>query len=161
MLTRMFVQDFMIIDRPSGEVVALLQGNAGSLLGEAVEAAGAGLDHQRLKVGPGSWPALLAKRVEVRLGPVRRHGEVTLLAFSWHATGPGSLFPALDADLEVSPLGEERSELALHGRYEAPGGSLGRSVDRLLLHRLADATIRAFLSNLADRLREKASVPSP
>lgn len=159
-LARMFVQDFMIIDRPSGEVVALLQGDAGSLLGEALEAAGAGLDHLRIKVGPGSWPALLAKTVKVQLGPVRRHGEVTLLAFSWQATGPGSLFPVLDADLEVSPLGDQRSELALHGRYEAPGGSLGRSVDRLLLHRLADATVRAFLSHLAARLRPKASVPS-
>ena len=156
----MFVQDFMIIDKPSSEIVALLQGEAGSLLGEAVEAAGAGLDHLRLKVAPGSWPTLLAKQVEVRLGPVRRHGEVTLIAFTWSATGPGSLFPALDADLEVSPLGEERSEVALHGRYDPPGGGVGRGMDRLLLNRLANATVRAFLSNLAERLAETAAAAS-
>jgi hypothetical protein len=31
-------------------------------------------------------------------------------------------------------------------------GAFGRRVDELLLHRLADLTVRAFLSNLADRL---------
>ncbi len=143
----MFVQDFMIVDRPASEVIAQLRD--GAVLGRAAEEAGEELGDFRIKVGPKSWPPLLAKTVEVTLGPVRRHDDVTLLAFSWRAAGYPSLFPALDADLEVSPIGESQSEVSLQGRYEPPGGTPGKVADRLVLHRLADATIRAFLSRLA------------
>jgi hypothetical protein len=148
----MFVQDFMIVERPAGQLVAEIESGAGSLLRHALGAAEPDLDMIRVKVGPDSWPALLAKTVEIRTGPVRRHDDMTIIAFSWRATGTGSMFPVLDADLEVSPLDEARSELALRGRYDPPGGSLGRGADRLLLHRLAHATVRAFLSSLASRL---------
>lgn len=148
----MFVQDFMIVERPCAELVAEVESGASVLFRHALGEAEADLNRLRVKVGPQNWPALMAKTVDIRLGPIRRHGDLTLLAFSWHATGTASLFPALDADLEISPLGDHRSELALRGRYDPPGGVLGRSADRLLLHRLADATVRAFLSSLANRL---------
>ncbi len=147
----MFVQDFMIVERPSAELVATLEPSASRFFHNALRDAEADFEQLRGKVGPDSWP-LLAKTVEIGIGPVRKHGDVTLFAFSWQATGPGAVFPALDADLEVSPLGETSSEIAIRGRYEPPGGAVGRSLDRLLLHRLADATLRAFLTRLADRL---------
>lgn len=134
----MFVQDFMIVERRCHELVAELEGGAGMLFRQSLGEAEADLDRLRLKVGPENWPVLLAKTVEVQFGPVRSHGDVTLLAFSWQATGSGSLFPALDADLELSPLGEGRTELTLRGRYQPPGGALGRRIDELLLHRLAE-----------------------
>ena len=148
----MFVQDFMIVERPCHELVAELEGGAGVLFRQSLGEAEADLDRLRLKVAPENWPVLLAKTVEVSFGPVRRHGDVTLLAFSWQATGSGSLFPALDADLELSPVGESRSELTVQGRYEPPGGTVGCHIDQFLLHRLADATVRAVLSSLANRL---------
>lgn len=152
MQRRVFVQDFMIVERPCRELVAELEADAQALFRGALGEAEAGLDLLRVKVGPESWPALLAKTVEVQLRPLRHHGDVTLLPFTWQATGSGSLFPDLDADLEVSPLGEGQSELALRGRYEPPGGILGRRIDQFLLHRLANATVRAFLSSLSSRL---------
>jgi hypothetical protein len=156
----LFVQDFMIVDRPCHELVAELEGGAGVLFRQSLGEAEADLDRLYVKVGPENWPVLLAKTVEVRFGPLRRHGEVTLLAFAWQATGSGSLFPARDGDLELSPLGETRTELTLRGRYQPPGGALGRRVDELLLHRLADATVRAFLSSLAGRLAAGAGAPA-
>ncbi len=148
----LFVQDFMIVERPCHELVPELEGGAGVLFRQSLGEAEADLDRLRVKVGPRHWPVLVAKTVEVRFGPVRRHGDVTLFAFAWQATGSGSLFPALDGDLELSPLDEARTELTLRGRYQPPGGVFGRRVDELLLHRLADATVRAFLSKLAAQL---------
>lgn len=147
----------MIIDRPCPDLLAELEGGAGTLFSRALGEAEADLGRLQARVGPDGWPELLAKTVEIRLGPVRQHGDITLLAFSWHAVGPGSLFPVLDADLEVSPLGDDRTEVSLKGRYEPPGGALGRSIDRFLLHRLADATVRAFLSRLAAQLAVSGS----
>jgi hypothetical protein len=157
----LFVQDFMMVERPCHEIVAELEGGAAALFRQSLGEAEADLDRLQLKVGPEKWPVLLAKTVEVQFGPLRRHGDVTLFAFSWQATGSGSLFPGLDADLELSPVGETRTELTLMGRYQPPGGALGRRVDELLLHRLADATVRAFLSSLAAKLASGAAEVAP
>jgi hypothetical protein len=152
----LFVQDFMMVERPCHEIVAELEGGAAALFRRSLGEAEANLDRLHVKVGPENWPVLLAKTVEVRFGPVRKHGDVTLLAFTWQATGSGSLFPELDADLELSPVGDNRTELTLLGRYQPPGGAVGRRVDALLLHRLANATVRAFLSSLATTLAATA-----
>jgi hypothetical protein len=43
--------------------------------------------------------------------------------------------------------------LTVTGSYEPPLGLLGAGVDRLLLHRLAEATIHRFTYEIADELR--------
>lgn len=155
----MFVQDFIIVSRPADEIVVALTN--GVHLGRAARGAGEALSGLRVKVGPQGWPLLLAKTVEITTGPVRQHDDAMLVAFSWRASGPGSLFPALDADIEVSPIGPGRSEVALRGRYEPPGGAPGKVADRLVMHRLADATIRAFLSQLALQLERANASQAP
>jgi hypothetical protein len=152
----LFVQDFMIVERPCRELVDELLHDTSRQLGAALGEAESSVEGLRGKVGPGARASLLSKTVEIRVGRVRRHSDVTVLSFGWRATGAGCLFPRLDGDFEMSPLGADKSQLALRGSYEPPGGPLGRSVDRFLLHRLAEATVRAFLSSLADRM----SVPT-
>ncbi len=144
----MFVQDFVIVDQPSEAVAQALEHGGAGLLGAALRLSGDGQPLQA-KVGPASWPALLTKTVEVNVGVLRRYDDTVLMAFSWHAAGGPSLFPALDGDLEIGPIGEHQAAITLRGHYEPPGGIVGRSIDRLLLHRLAAATVRAFLSEVA------------
>ncbi|MGC8628019.1 MAG: hypothetical protein ACP5VR_10825 [Acidimicrobiales bacterium] len=155
----MFVQDSIIVSRPVDEIVVAL--TEGVHLGRAARGAGEALSDIRVKVGPQGWPMLLAKTVEITTGPVRQHDRTMLVAFSWRATGPGSLFPSLDADIEVSPISPGQSQVALRGRYEPPGGAPGKVADRLVLHRLADATIRAFLSQLALQLERANASQEP
>jgi uncharacterized membrane protein len=69
---------------------------------------------------------------------------------SWRATGPGALFPSLEADLEVAPLSRNRTQLSISARYRPPFGAVGRVIDSTMLHRVAEATIKDFL----DRTRE-------
>jgi hypothetical protein len=61
----------------------------------------------------------------------------------------------MEADLEISPLGPDESQLRLSGSYDPPLGSIGRQLDRLLLHQLAEATVRAFLSQLVTALLDQ------
>ena len=70
----------------------------------------------------------------------------------WSATGPAELFPAMEADLEIAPLGTHESQLRISGSYDPPLGPVGRQLDRLLLHQLAEATVRALLSQLVAAL---------
>jgi hypothetical protein len=97
----------------------------------------------------------------VRLvGPVRRDAT-TAVWLRWEATGPaGGLFPVLDADLLLRPVGLEQTRMALNGCYRPPLGRLGAGLDRAVLHRVATATIRNLLRGIADTLAEPAYMPS-
>ena len=106
------------------------------------------------------------KEVEIEIGRPYRAPSVrpyrpsaTLLPMDWRATGPQGLFPHLEADIEVAPLGAERTHLSISGRYEPPMGALGRMLDRTLLHRVAEATVKDFLDRVGERIqaREPAS----
>jgi hypothetical protein len=82
-----------------------------------------------------------------------RRGRSIGLAIRWEATGPsGGLFPVLDADLTVAPYGERITILAIAGAYRPPLGAAGAALDRAILHRMAEATIRAFLAQVARRI---------
>jgi hypothetical protein len=93
------------------------------------------------------------KEVEIRLGSAYRIPGKTLLPMTWRATGTERLFPQLDADLEVAALGATRTLLSISARYRPPMGSLGRALDRAMLHRVAEATIKDFLDRVGERVQ--------
>jgi hypothetical protein len=66
------------------------------------------------------------------------------------------LFPELDAEIEIAPLGPEQSQLAINARYEPPFGALGRAADRAALHRIAEAVIKDFIDNVAEAVTVEA-----
>jgi hypothetical protein len=91
----------------------------------------------------------VSKNVEIDVGtPVASTGK-TWIPISWRATGPAGLFPVLDAELEFASLGNELTQLALSGRYQPPLGLVGRTIDKALLSRVAEATIKDFVDRLA------------
>jgi hypothetical protein len=92
----------------------------------------------------------MSKLVEVHLAT---RGEAAVLALRWEATGPGGrLFPALDADIWLTPAGEHSTRLSLAGVYRPPLAAVGPGLDRAVLHRVADATVRSLLARMADVL---------
>jgi hypothetical protein len=95
------------------------------------------------------------KEVEIRLGTPYRIPSKTLLPMSWSATGAERLFPQLDADIEVAALGPHRTQLSISARYRPPMGVLGRALDRAMLHRVAEATIKDFLDRVGERIRAR------
>ncbi len=152
----MLVQDAVLVPRPVEDVVSALSSGCVALIGASLAGIDADAPEPRGRVGPLRSPAALGKTVEIRQGPLRRHGQATLLAFSWTATGGGALFPDLDGDLEIRPVDLDRTLLTLRGQYEPPGGRIGHRMDQLVGHHLAEATIRAFLAALAERLAESS-----
>jgi hypothetical protein len=102
------------------------------------------------KVGPpGTWPEL-SKLVVIHVGDVAVTDSSARLPLRWEATGPGSgLFPALDADIAITPDGDHATMLTLTGVYRPPLGKLGELLDRAVLSRVASATIRDFVGRLA------------
>jgi hypothetical protein len=92
------------------------------------------------------------KEIEIELAEPYRMGGKCVVPMTWRATGVERLFPQLDADLEIAALGTSRTQLSINGRYRPPMGAVGRMLDRALLHRVAEATVKDFLDRVAERL---------
>jgi hypothetical protein len=153
----MFLHDFTYVDLPAEAVRRRLLEGTGEWLGPlAVSAAEDGRALQ-VRIGPVAVPAL-SKVARVRLGQPYQRGDVTVVPMVWEATRVPAAFPVLEADLEVASLGPGTTQLSLLGRYQPPLGEIGERLDRLLLHRVAEASIRAFLRRLAESL---GTTPAP
>ena len=103
----------------------------------------------------------VARTVAIELGqPVRTAGKV-VLPLRWTPTDAPGLFPALEADLEVAPLPPDRTQLAMSARYIPPLGPLGKAIDRAILYRVAEATIKDFLDRVGAALAVGARSDGP
>jgi hypothetical protein len=92
----------------------------------------------------------LSKQVAVQHMPAYLRGDTIVIPIRWVATGPvGGLFPPLDANLELDPAEGGTSRLGLRGSYRPPLGRIGASLDQLVLHQAARATLRGFLSRVS------------
>ncbi len=78
------------------------------------------------------------------------------LKLRWAAAEHPGLFPSIEADLEVAPLASDETQLSLIGRYHPPLGGAGALVDRMVLHRVAEASLHRFLSRTIDNLEALA-----
>lgn len=99
----------------------------------------------------------VSKNVEIDVGKPVTSATRTWIPIAWRATGPTNLFPVLDAELEFASLGTRLTQLSLSGRYQPPLGLVGRTIDKALLSRVAEATIKDFVDRLARAI--EAAVP--
>lgn len=101
--------------------------------------------------------------VALEFGAPIHTSSKTVLPIRWSAAGASGLFPSLDADLEIASLGQRtqpRTQLAMSARYDPPLGAVGRAIDRAVLFRVAEATVKDFLDRVADAVMRTASAPS-
>jgi len=148
----MFLRYYVELDQSRGELADKLRHDPGAWLGNAVmdslEAGG------QLSAALGLTVAntRLERKVDVNVGEAYDLSGVTVFPLELCDRSRGSLFPRFDADLEVASLGKDRSQLAINVRYEPPLGFVGAIADRALMHRVAEATVKDFMDQLARRL---------
>jgi hypothetical protein len=97
----------------------------------------------------------IARTVALTVGTPTRMPAKTVIPLGWSASGPAGVFPALDADLEIAPLEDGRCQLAISARYEPPLGAVGRAIDRAVLARVAEATVKDFLDRVRDSIARR------
>ena len=150
----MFASDERVLPVSFDAAASRLAGVArGSFLREVSGTVYQGGIEYLLRVGPlGAIPGA-SRLVRVRFTePARRDGTMTV-SLRWEAVGvTGGLFPALDADIRLCGDGGRRVRVSLAGSYRPPLGALGAGLDRLVLHTVATATIRALLISVAAAL---------
>jgi len=86
----------------------------------------------------------------VRPGDITETRGTAQLPVHWEVTtGDGTLFPALDADLTLTPAGDQTTIFALTGVFRPPPDLTDAGVDRAIVCWFAAAAIRVFLARLA------------
>ena len=79
----------------------------------------------------------------------------------WEATGPGgALFPALDADLKLTPTGDDLTVLTVSGVYRPPLHGLGAGLDRVVMRRVAQATVPNLTHRIGAAITHPGAAPS-
>ena len=94
----------------------------------------------------------IERKVEITLGAPVELASKTVLPLRWTPYAGQGMFPALEADLEVAHLEAARTQLAMSARYDPPLRALGRVLDRAILSRIAEATIKDFLDQVANAI---------
>jgi hypothetical protein len=113
-------------------------------------------------VGPLGSALGLAGVCQARFQDLKASGESARFALRWEVTGPGrGLFPALDADITLTPAGKHSTTLTLTGVYRTPLGTVSAELDWVIWHGIATATIQAFLRLLAEALARPARAAEP
>jgi hypothetical protein len=155
----MLVSDFVQIDRPFEEVRDELVAAGPDWLGASLVAAYEEGEQLSLRVSSAIGPIRLSKRVSAELGELVLKSDRVTQPLRWRAAGATGLFPAMVAELEFTPMGTSMTSISFMGRYVPPLGPLGREVDRMLLHRLAQASVRALLSHVVERFAGGTAQP--
>lgn len=152
----MFVRYYLELPLPAGQVEhAMLDSSAGWLSTVAGEAQRRG-DHLLTEIGVGPLGPRLSRRVSIQVGQPVRFPSMTSLPLTWEPVGLEGVLPRLDANIELGSLGEDRTQLAISARYRPPLGALGRTIDRVLLHRVAEATVKDFLDRVGAAITSQA-----
>ncbi len=80
-------------------------------------------------------------------------GPATRLLLEWEAATAPGLFPFMKAELSIYPLTNTETQLDFLGRYEPPLGPLGRAMNVVAGHRIAEASVHRFIDEVAEYLR--------
>jgi hypothetical protein len=127
----------------------------GVLLAAAEYAYGAGITGLVETVGPAAGMSRLAG---IRAEDIAETSDGARFGLRWEAIGlDGAVYPALDATLTLTPVGEATTLLALAGVYRLPDQAEAE-LDPAIVRCFAAVAFRSFIAWLACTLMHSAGV---
>lgn len=151
----MFVHDYVEVDAPFEEVADALE----SLGGEVGLMAKAAYERgERLALGPGG--AFVSAPVEFEVGKPLISEDGLSIPIAWTGASGSKLFPRMEAELVATRMGSAATHILFRGRYSPPLDVIGEALDRVLLHRIAEATVSTFITRLGRALETEVGAGS-
>jgi hypothetical protein len=92
------------------------------------------------------------KNVEEKLAAMA--SPATRLQLEWEAATTPGLFPLMRAELAAYPLTATETQLDFWGSYQPPFGAMGKAINTIVGHRIAEASVHRFIDEVAAYLRE-------
>jgi hypothetical protein len=82
---------------------------------------------------------------------------VTRLLLEWEAATMPRLFPLMKGELSIYPLTPTETQLDFSGVYKPPFGRVGKTMNSIVGHRIAEVSVHRFVSDVAAYLRQPPS----
>jgi hypothetical protein len=148
------------VNHPYEQVRGALSKDAPAVFQSATKAAAARAQSiaSQLRIDMGGIGIEAEIRVSVKNIEVKDReamsGPATRLQLEWEAVRMPGLFPLMKADLYIYPLTATETQLDFKGLYEPPLGPLGKAVNAMVGHRIAEVSVHRFVSDVAEYLRK-------
>jgi len=94
----------------------------------------------------------ISRRTEVSVGPVQRFADGVTVHVDWKGARHPEVYPELDGHVRVERGRGGGTRLRFDARYTPPAGGVGATVDRALMHSVAESSVRDFVERVATRL---------
>ncbi len=153
------VRSYDYVNRPYAQVRDALVKDALAVFQAATKAAASRARSvaSELRVDLGGFA--LEAEVHIQVTQVVETAEpgavpVTHLHLEWEAVKLPGLFPLMKADLSVYPLTSTETQLDFAGLYEPPLGVLGKAMNAIVGHRIAEVSVHRFVTDVAEHLRQ-------
>jgi hypothetical protein len=153
------VRSYDYVNRPYDEVCEALQSGAVALFRAATKAASARAESVAVDLRVSVAGIEVGREIAITVHEIEERPReatsppVTRLELEWEAAESPRLFPFMKAELSVYPLTPTETQLAFSGHYEPPFGVLGGAINALVGHRIAEASVHRFLSDVGTHLR--------
>jgi len=86
-------------------------------------------------------------------GGIRPSSATTRVRLEWEAARHPRLFPEMGGELSVYALTDRETQLDFQGEYIPPLGAVGSAIDKVVGHRIAEASIHRFITDVVDYMR--------
>jgi hypothetical protein len=154
---------FDYVNHPYGQVKEALSASALGIFERATRSAaehahdvGAEL---RVRIGAVEIAADIAIEVTEVAGACSPGNQpATRLDLTWKSRRSPGLFPQMTGSLWAYALAPRETQLELTGSYDPPLGLLGDAIDAIALHRIAEESVRRFITDVASYLRAELPV---
>lgn len=154
------VRNFDYVNHPYQRVRDVLAADAAAVFAAATRAAARRVQSVASELHVDVGGIRVGTEVAISVGEVREESSgpassrVTRIALDWESAQHLRLFPLMTAQLAVYPLTPTETQLDFTGRYEPPLGALGGAIDAVVGHRIAEASVHQFVTEVAQYLRE-------
>lgn len=95
---------------------------------------------------------IVVKGIEEKVGDTPSSANTRVL-FEWEAATMPRLFPFMQGELSVYPLTTTETQLDFCGIYEPPFGTVGKTMNAMVGHRIAEVSVHRFVGDVAGYLR--------
>ena len=96
---------------------------------------------------------IFVKGIEEKVPDASSTAAMRLL-LEWEAATMPRLFPLMKAELSIYPLTSTETQLDFSGIYEPPFGAVGKTMNAMVGHRIAEVSVHRFVSDVAAYLRQ-------
>jgi hypothetical protein len=154
------IRSFDYVNHPYDRVRDALKQNALAVFQSATKAAAARAESVAAElhvdfagIGVKADINILVKAVEEST-PDAISSASTRLLLEWEATTLPRLFPLMQGELSVYPLTSTETQLDFSGIYQPPLGAVGKTMNAIAGHRIAEVSVHRFVSDVAGYLRQ-------